>query len=364
MWVAKNGRSEIGPSVVHQGSEILTASKELGEVVPCANQFLDLQSMDNQVPTIGTSVKGSFSDIGVGSPGYPKNNLGTSGSKMKESDAQVLSGVSEDTSDPLIVSVDLPSSSSTHEGNAAFDFLPDVLGEGMKNPEAVFQALTALEIANSKKASEEQKPGAGRSKSQVQVRGPKSPGKNDQVCILECRGLNDPIKQVEIRKFIHANSLSLIGIVESKLRKENAVATMKNCLPSDWDFVHNGDYGPVARMVVAWRAHGSVVRKLFASEQMILLSVEIDMKCFFISVTYGFNQVNSRRQLWVDLRSCFGLVGAHPWILIGDFNPVRRQNEKSDPNHFDANAASEFNCCLEDIEMEDLNSKGLVYLVK
>lgn len=66
----------------------------------------------------------------------------------------------------------------------------------------------------------------------------------------------------------------------------------------------------------------------------------------------------------MDLRSCFGLVGAHPWILIGDFNPVRRQNEKSDPNLFDANAASEFNCCLEDIEMEDLNSKGLVYLVK
>lgn len=158
MWVAKNGRSEIGPSVIHQGSEILTASKELGEVVPCANQFLDLQSMDNQVPTIETSVKGSFSDIGVSSP----RNLGTSGSKMKESDAQVLSGVSEDTSDPLIVSVDLPSSSSTREGNAAFDFLPDVLGEGMTDPEAVFQALTALEIANSKKASEEQKPAAGK----------------------------------------------------------------------------------------------------------------------------------------------------------------------------------------------------------
>lgn len=98
--------------------------------------------------------------------------------------------------------------------------------------------------------------------------------------------MNDPIKQVEITKFIHANSLSLIGIAESKLRKENAVAAMKNCLPSDWDFVHNGDNGPVARTVVAWRAHGSVVRKLFASEQMILLSVEIDMKCFFMSVTY------------------------------------------------------------------------------
>ncbi|KAI8553502.1 hypothetical protein RHMOL_Rhmol05G0020800 [Rhododendron molle] len=93
--------------------------------------------------------------------------------------------------------------------------------------------------------------------------------------------------------------------------------------------------------------------------RQLLLSVDIDMKSFFVSVVYGSNQVSSRRQLWIDLRSCFGLVGSNPWILVGDFNTVRRQNEKSDPSHFHASAASDFNSCLEDIEMEDLNSKGL-----
>ncbi|XP_058217415.1 uncharacterized protein LOC131328490 [Rhododendron vialii] len=43
---------------------------------------------------------------------------------------------------------------------------------------------------------------------------------------------------------------------------------------------------------------------------------------------------------------------------MGDFNIVRWQNEKSDPTHFDVNAGGEFNKCLEDIGMEDLNTKG------
>lgn len=77
------------------------------------------------------------------------------------------------------------------------------------------------------------------------------------------RGLNNPIKQAEIRKFIHANSLSLIGIVESKIRKENMDLSMKHCIPDGWDYVHNGNIGSVARIVVAWRKQGVVVSKLF-----------------------------------------------------------------------------------------------------
>lgn len=45
------------------------------------------------------------------------------------------------------------------------------------------------------------------------------------------RGLNNPIKQVEIRRFFQAYRLSLVGIVETKLRKENLDSAMKKCLP-------------------------------------------------------------------------------------------------------------------------------------
>lgn len=173
------------------------------------------------------------------------------------------------------------------------------------------------------------------------------------------RGLNNPTKQVALRKFIHANSLSLVGIVESKIRKENMSSSMMCCLPSGWEFIHNGDVGPVARIIVAWRKQGSIIREIFKSDQVILISVEIDMKTFLLSVIYGFNQASSRRQLWVDLRSCHGFVGSQPWILVGDFNSVTWQNEKLNPSHFDASAAADFNSCLNDVEVEDLNAKGL-----
>lgn len=80
------------------------------------------------------------------------------------------------------------------------------------------------------------------------------------------RGFNNPIKQVEVRKFIHANGLSLIGITETKVRKENLNLTMKKCLPFGWDCVHNIGTGSVARIIVAWDTQGPKVNVLASSE--------------------------------------------------------------------------------------------------
>lgn len=173
------------------------------------------------------------------------------------------------------------------------------------------------------------------------------------------RGLNNPIKQGEVRKFINSHRLSLMGIVESKLRLENMVASMKKSLPAGWDYVYNIGLGSVARIIVAWDTQGPKVNVLASSDQIMLLSVMVDSRTFALSVVYGFNQAASRRQLWDELRIGFGTVGDLPWIVIGDFNVVRWQNEKSNSSHFDANATGEFNKCIEDIEVEELNSKGL-----
>ncbi|KAF7134243.1 hypothetical protein RHSIM_Rhsim08G0102700 [Rhododendron simsii] len=110
------------------------------------------------------------------------------------------------------------------------------------------------------------------------------------------QGSNNPIKQVEIRKFIHAYSLSLIVVMHQKT--------------------------------------------------------------FIVSYIYGFNQASDRRKLWDELRMGLGLVGNQPWIILGDFNAVRWQQAKSDPTSFDSASAGELNSCLEDIGVEELNSTG------
>lgn len=89
------------------------------------------------------------------------------------------------------------------------------------------------------------------------------------------RGLNNPIKQVERRSFILANKLSLMGIVESKIRQENLAVSRKKSLLARWDYVHNTGTGSVARIIVAWNTQGPKVSVIASSDQMILLSVMI-----------------------------------------------------------------------------------------
>ncbi|KAI8537704.1 hypothetical protein RHMOL_Rhmol09G0045300 [Rhododendron molle] len=137
------------------------------------------------------------------------------------------------------------------------------------------------------------------------------------------------------------------------------VGAMKTCLPNGWDYVHNIGTGPVARIIVAWDTQGPKVSVLISSDQMLLLSVQMDNRCFALSVVYGFNQAGPRKKLWDELRTGFASVGGLPWIVLGDFNVVRWQNEKSNSSHFDANATGDFNNCIEDIEMAELTSKGL-----
>lgn len=133
---------------------------------------------------------------------------------------------------------------------------------------------------------------------------------------------------------------------------------MQKCLPSGWEFLHNIGSGSVARIIVAWANQGPLVSLLSTSDQMMLLSVTMEMKTFVISIVYGFNQAGNRTKLWDDLRTSYSLVGLQPWILMGDFNAVRWQNERSDHGSFDSTSAGDFNTCLEYIGMEDINSTG------
>ena len=53
-----------------------------------------------------------------------------------------------------------------------------------------------------------------------------------------------------------------------------------------------------------------------------------------------------------------GIIGSEAWILLGDFNAVMRVNERTDFESFDTAVAAEFNACIGDIDVEDLNAMG------
>ncbi|KAG5536812.1 hypothetical protein RHGRI_024293 [Rhododendron griersonianum] len=125
------------------------------------------------------------------------------------------------------------------------------------------------------------------------------------------RGLNDPLKQKEVRSVILANMFSLFGVVETKVRGENIQSTMAVCLPHSWKAVHcwkavhNYTTGPVARIFLGWDSAVFSVSPVFTSDQLIVVEVDLiqDKRNFLLSVVYGHNRIGDRRSLWEDM-SC------------------------------------------------------------
>ncbi|KAG5554544.1 hypothetical protein RHGRI_012185 [Rhododendron griersonianum] len=67
VWVVKSGRPEVGMSVVPESSGVLVASKVPEVAVPCANQFLTLQNMEDLVSEVDRTEQGLPVDLGSSS---------------------------------------------------------------------------------------------------------------------------------------------------------------------------------------------------------------------------------------------------------------------------------------------------------
>ncbi|KAF7150685.1 hypothetical protein RHSIM_Rhsim02G0109600 [Rhododendron simsii] len=153
VWVVKSGRPEVGISVVPKSSGVLVASKVPEVDVPCANQFLTLQNMEVLVSEVDSTKQGLPVDLGSFSTGIGGNLVTNTSSYERQSPAPP-SLVDEQTLKAL-------GSSRFGKGTAVpvdFDFLPDGLGIGIKDPDAVFKALNVM--GSLTKASGGNNPGA------------------------------------------------------------------------------------------------------------------------------------------------------------------------------------------------------------
>ncbi|KAG5535782.1 hypothetical protein RHGRI_023523 [Rhododendron griersonianum] len=111
-------------------------------------------------------------------------------------------------------------------------------------------------------------------------------------------------------------------------------------------------------MFVAWNPQVLQVDLVFSSPQLIVVKVlPEDRKLFYVSYVYGQNNMMQRRRLWDNMIVLLPTIGDAPWIQLGDFNVVRKMTKRL--VGFDANAAMEFNACLDTIGMDDMPFKGL-----
>uniref|UniRef100_A0A5B6YUZ1 Reverse transcriptase domain-containing protein n=1 Tax=Davidia involucrata TaxID=16924 RepID=A0A5B6YUZ1_DAVIN len=173
------------------------------------------------------------------------------------------------------------------------------------------------------------------------------------------RGLNAPLKQKEIRRYVKLHKLAVFSISETKVRWSNVDWMFKRCF-SDWNIIHSGSASSVCRLWVCWDPMIVQLNPFQISDQAISASLKVLNSSveFYVSFIYGSNDYLVRRQLWSQLRGLVGAFGQTPWILLGDFNVVRSHEEKTGGRGIDSGEVEEFNSCLYNVGVDDLNGKG------
>nr|GEX80621.1 RNA-directed DNA polymerase, eukaryota, reverse transcriptase zinc-binding domain protein [Tanacetum cinerariifolium] len=92
--------------------------------------------------------------------------------------------------------------------------------------------------------------------------------------------------------------------------------------------------------------------------QSMLYHVEIlsSQKSFFCTFIYAANRGKDRRELWKDLRLYKKIMGDLAWTIMGDVNVSLNLKDHSEGiSHFTQDML-EFQDCINEIEMEDINS--------
>jgi exonuclease III len=147
--------------------------------------------------------------------------------------------------------------------------------------------------------------------------------------IWNVRGLNHPSKQKEVVSIIKRHKISLICLIETRV-KENKANKVRTCIVPDWKYVFNYEKHFLGRIWICWKKSDYEVSVLDKSDQSINCSIMAlpSYMCWFHSFVYGANQGVDRKLLWNNLCSMKTKVGTSPWLICGDFNVVLSLAEK------------------------------------
>ena len=74
----------------------------------------------------------------------------------------------------------------------------------------------------------------------------------DNILSWNIRGLNWPNKQEDLRSFLHINKVSLIGLMETKIKMENDNKIAARAFPG-WKWENNSTPHIKGRLRIAWQ---------------------------------------------------------------------------------------------------------------
>ena len=175
------------------------------------------------------------------------------------------------------------------------------------------------------------------------------------------RGLTDPVKQLRVQEFMVNNKVKIMGILETKLKREPLDFMMRNSF-TGWLHCNNLGEHPKGRILILWRPGPVDVDVVCCHSQLIHLRVtcKVTSQVFLVAYVYGLHSKVARRDLWAQLRG-YTQGRVEPWIVLGDFNSVMRSEERRGGQPVTPYQVNDLaKCCLA-TGLTDISSSGFFY---
>ncbi|XP_060190867.1 uncharacterized protein LOC132620191 [Lycium barbarum] len=177
--------------------------------------------------------------------------------------------------------------------------------------------------------------------------------------VWNIRGTNKRLKQKELVTFIKENNVKLVGLVETRVKKNN-VAFITDRIAPGWQAEYNYDYAVNGRLWVLWDTNVYEVTPLAKEAQYIHCAVkgkQIKVECH-MTVVYGYNTVELRKPLWTHHQT---LSGNTPWIIWGDFNAILTSQDKLNGASVTSHDIKDFADCVQALNINELMWIGEYY---
>ncbi|XP_056685776.1 uncharacterized protein [Spinacia oleracea] len=178
------------------------------------------------------------------------------------------------------------------------------------------------------------------------------------VCTWNVRGLNDPNKVVEVRRLLETNKISVIALLETRV-KENKASKIQNKLGSCWKWEMNYSYSPKGRIWIGWRHSDVTFTMGLKTDQVIhgdLAAKDGNFTAQFTAV-YGLHTIDHRRPLWTTLTQ-IGPRVIYPWFFMGDFNSVLHAGDRIHGSQVSDTETRDFDSCIDATGLIELKSCG------
>ncbi|KAL2224829.1 UNVERIFIED_CONTAM: hypothetical protein Sindi_2936700 [Sesamum indicum] len=179
--------------------------------------------------------------------------------------------------------------------------------------------------------------------------------------IWNVRGLNKRDHQMAVKDIVAEFRLQFLGLLETRVRINNAAQIQSFLLPQCKWYVDYGSSGN--RVWIAWNDSFIDVVVVECGTQFIhcLVTIRAIHETVAVTVTYGATEVVDRRELWSALENLTIQCADIPWLIGGDFNAVRDLSEVCGTSGDIQTAMEEFNAAIQNTGLLPLPMQGECY---